>query len=151
MDALDLVAAVGKTRQPTGVYRLEAANNKPKTSDWPDASPIGATASPVVLERLIPERVQTTRRNIVFHLAVPGSGVEFGKPCPECVEFSWREPQNGFLDLIHAAHDFQRTVHRWLRTTGPRFSPAANGGERRSSNRHDKQRRVTLPVYRKAV
>jgi hypothetical protein len=90
----------------------------PKTSDWPGASPIRATASPKIFDRFVRERVQASRRDIIFHLAVPGRGVEFGKPCPECVEFGRREPQNGLLDLIYTAHDLQLTVERYPRTTG---------------------------------
>jgi hypothetical protein len=110
MGASGRVAAVGKTRRPTVGYRQEAADNKPKTSGSPGASPLRATAGPVVLEGFIRKRVQASGRYIVFDFTVPGCCVEFGKPCSECVELGRSEPLNGRLDVIHAAHDLQLTV-----------------------------------------
>src|ERR1017187_4454433 len=107
MGASGLVAAVGRTRQPVGVCRLKVADNKPKTSDWPGASPICATASPQIFEGFVRKGVQASRCDVIFHLAVPFRGVEFGKPCPECVEFRRRQPYNGLLDLSYTAHDLQ--------------------------------------------
>jgi hypothetical protein len=100
MGASGRVAAVGKIRRPTVVYRQEATNNKPKTSGWPGASPFRATAGPVVFEGFLRERVQASGRYIVFDFTVPGCGVEFGKPCSECVEFGRSGPLNGLLDAF---------------------------------------------------
>src|SRR4029077_20842444 len=111
MGASGLAAAVGRIRQPSGVYRLEVADNKSKTSDWPGDSPICATASPQIFEGFVRKRVQSSRCDVIFHLTVPGRGIEFGKPCPECIEFGRRQPPNGLLNLIYTTHDLQLTVH----------------------------------------
>ena len=82
----------------------EAVDSTPKTSDWPGASPVCAAASPKVSDGFVRVFVETARRDVIFDLAVPSRGVEFGKPFPECVEFGWREPQHSLLDFIHT-HD----------------------------------------------
>jgi len=124
-----LVRLVG---QASIVRKLPIASAKPRISPVPHRSVqrparrSSRASSPNARPAVPP------RRHLPF--AGPGLGVEFGKPCPECVELGRRQPQSGLLDLIHTAHDPQRTgpvaAHNW--PTSPR-SPLTLRADRRHS------------------
>jgi len=85
--------------------RRHHAQDWPRSSRLPGfgrwAAHISAAVSPHIFEGFVCD--QASRRGVVFHLAVPGSGVEFDRLCPECVDLGRREPKNGLPDCMVVA------------------------------------------------
>ena len=78
-----------------------------RTSDWRDASPLGAASRAEVLKGLVRERVQTATDDIRLNATVPCIRIEFREPRPECGEFRGGEALHGLLNLFYTAHVLQ--------------------------------------------
>jgi len=72
---------------------------------WLGVSQIGTPALARVAQGLFGKVVQSSRRNIGFHLVIPHLGVKLRKPSPQSLQFRGWKSSNGFYDFFHGTHD----------------------------------------------
>ena len=104
MDALGPYATAGTIRRQAGGFLQAVRDNSAKTEDSRGVSPLRAAALTEVAQSFIRKRVQTTRGDIFFNLAVPVASVELREPGSERSEFRGRELEYGILDLFCGPH-----------------------------------------------